>query len=138
MNYFYHFLKKGVAFSFLLSLSNVVVAGPYTVAKNRACPDSWALTDKAIPVVYSTVTPWGVPANGVNDKAIGKTHLSGARPIQTIEKTSVTNDDLINDPLTVASECLVYRNIEVDTWNYVAPPKVILNTSISWMPVVIF
>jgi len=125
------------AFS-ILFLFDVVLAGPHTANKNKACPDSWGLTDKVINVVQSTDNPWGVVAGGVDDKAIAKTHLSKAKPIETIDKAPITSDDLVNDPLTVASECLLYRNFEVDTWDYVLPPPAAPNPATGWIPAVIY
>lgn len=116
----------------------VVAAGPHTAGKNKACPDVWALTDKVIPEIRSNTNPWGIASGDVDDKEIAKTHLSSARPIQTIDKLPITNVDLVDDLLTVASECLVYRNFEADTWNYVAPPAVTPVPSNGWMTVVVF
>ena len=110
----------------------LAMAGPYTVDKNKACPDAWAITSDVIPEVNGTnASPWGV---NTSDKAIGKTHLIGAAPIQTIDAVPVTDDDLIDDLLTVASECLMYRNFEVDTFYYVAPPPTTPNIATGWLP----
>lgn len=119
-------------------MASSVEAGPYTSVKNKACPDSWALTDKVLPVVDSTSSPWGEPSNGVDDKALAKTHIGSAGPVVTIDMLPVTDDDLVNDLLTVASECLVYRNFEVDTWNYVAPPVAAPTPATGWIPAAIF
>lgn len=120
-----------------LVVSNAALAGPYTGAKNNACPDSWSLTDKAIAVYYSSSStyPWG---KGADDKSRAKSHLTSARPVKTIDKLPIINDDLVNDPLTVASECLVYRNFEADTYNYVAPPAVTPNVATGWIPAVLY
>jgi len=86
--------------------------------RDRACPDAWAFTDKAIPEIRSSTDPWG---EGADDKTTAKTHLSGADPVITIDADSVTNDDLVDDLLTVASECLLYRSMLVDGEKYYPP-----------------
>ncbi|MEM7360907.1 MAG: hypothetical protein AAF431_17585 [Pseudomonadota bacterium] len=111
------------------------LAGPYTASKDKACPDAWALTNKTIPVIASTTDPWGV---ATNDKDLARTHLSSVSPIETVKMLPVTDDDLVDDLLTVASECLVYRNYELDTWDYVPPEPITPNTVTGWIPAAVF
>jgi hypothetical protein len=113
-------------------------SGQFTDAKNKACPDAWALTDKTVPIVYSTTNPWSQSANAANDKALAKSHIAESKPLVTLPTLPVTDDDLVNDPLTVASECLVYRNFEVDTWSYVEPPAQTPNLLTGWIPAAVF
>lgn len=104
--------------------------------RDKACPDAWSFTDKPIPVISSTTNPWG---EGTDDKAIAKTHLSGANPVVTVNATPVTNDDLVNDPLTVASECLVYKNMLVNGDQYYPPsPPIERNVAIGFIPASVF
>lgn len=122
---------------FSLSLtSSLVYAGLHSGATQRACPDGWADTSMIIPVAEPSGDPWG-PTNGAQDKAIAKTHLSSVRPIETIDTNPVTDDDLVNDLLTVASECLVYRNFEVDAARQAPPAPQAIDSTVAWVPVVV-
>lgn len=125
-----------------LALPAMVSAGPHTVAKNQACPDSWALTNATIDPAHPT-NVWGVASGSVDDKAVAEAHLAGQSLIETVEQSPVTSDDLVNDLLTVASECLVYRNFEIDTLNYVAPAPVTPapvtpNVAMGWLPAILY
>jgi hypothetical protein len=104
--------------------------------RDKACPDAWSMTDKAIPVVRSTANPWG---EGTDDKVIAKAHLSEASPVITVDALPITNDDLVNDNLTVASECLVYRNMLVNGDNYypLSPPTE-RNVATGFIPASVF
>lgn len=128
-------LKKAVAGFMMLCFTELIEAGPHTQNMYRACPDGWSATNKALPVIWPTTNPWSDPATGLEDKQIAQTHLATSRAIQTIDKDGpITSEDLVEDPLTVASECLVYRNFEVDYWDYVAPPASTPNTETGWIP----
>lgn len=133
-------MKQIVTLSGLMLLTSMAFAGPHTNTKNKACPDAWALTDKAIPVIYPTTqdiqSPWGVAPS--SDKTQAQLHIDATNPIQTIDGTELTQEHDKDDLLTIASECLVYRNFEVDGAQYTAPPVVEQNTATGWIPAAIF
>lgn len=120
----------------LLLLSSGANAGPYTGLKNIACPEGWESTTAVIPVISDDLNPW---SDNQDDKSATQTHLGNTQPIITIDKvpSMVDSLDLVDDELTVASDCLVYRNFEVDTYNYVAPVSNSTN-EYGWMPAAIF
>ena len=124
----------------LLLLPALSSAGTYTATKNKACPDAWAATDSSIPIVYKTTEenrpPWGVAPS--TDKVDAQTHISSSHALVTTDGTNLTESNFEDDLLTIASECLMYRNFEADSWNYVAPEPTQLNTASGWMPAVIF
>jgi len=104
--------------------------------RDRACPDAWAFTDKTIPEIRPSTDPWG---EGTDDKSIAKSHLSGADPVVTIDADAVTDDALVDDLLTVASECLLYRSMLVDGDQYYPPsPSVERNTATGFIPASVF
>lgn len=109
-------------------------AGPYTAAKNNACPEGWEDTGKAIPVIGVPNTPWKDAA----DESAGLTHITPRASLQTIDALPVTPAHKAADALTVASECLVYRNFEVDTAGYVAPAPTEPNSALGWLPAAIY
>jgi len=128
----YQFFKLPLYIAILVP--NMVMAGPYSQSKNIACPEEWSDTKEPIPVIMSNTQPW---SSDQADKANAKNHISLRDPIVTIDALPVTDDDLIDDLLTVASECLVYRNFEADTADYVAPLSA-PNYDNGWMPAGIF
>lgn len=104
--------------------------------RDNACPDGWSLTDSVIPQIRPTTTPWG---EGTEDKSIAKSHLSGSNPVITINTDPVTNDDLVDDLLTVASECLRYRNMLVDGEKYYPPsPSVERDITVGFITASVF
>ena len=128
MRIFYFFL--------LFSISFVSYSASIDPIRDRACPDAWIFNDKAIPVTNANTNPWG---EGTEDKLQAKTHLSTATIVKTIDAVPVTSDDLVDDLLTVASECLVYRNMLVDGAKYYPPsPVVIRNVTTGFIPASIF
>lgn len=128
--------------SHLLFLSKVflffVIFSPcfaQTAVKKRACPDKWQVTTESIPVIKAnTKSPWGKG----DDKPQAKKHLSKAKIINTIDKDNITADDLVGDLLTVASECLVYRNLAVDGYGTSTQPSIDPNTDYGWLPAAVF
>lgn len=138
MNISNHLCSLSLCLAISASVSSLAHAGQYTATKNKACPDAWSITDKAIPIVDSDSDPWGESVDGVDDKALAKSHLVSSKPIETVSMLPVTSEDLINDPLTVASECLVYRNFEADTVDAVASPAPTPNPATGWVPAVIY
>jgi len=125
-----------IAVVMMLLGSDVLFAAEVEPMRDKACPDKWSFTDKAIPVIGGTSNPWG---EDTDDKAIAKTHLSVASPVITVDAVPVTNDDLVNDLLTVASECLVYRNMLVNGDNYYPPsPPIERNVVTGFIPASVF
>lgn len=114
--------------------SSIAMASPFSATKNDACPDAWELTDQAIPVISASTNPWGVQTN---DKDLAESHLVATQPIETIDAVPVTSDELVDDLLTVASACLVYRNFEVNSAGSTAPPSVAPNVSTGWIPAIL-
>ena len=139
----------------VLAAPTSVSSGPYTAQMQNACPEGWEDTTREIPIVYpSTQIPWkqntlpnsvgssnspafGIVATGIDLEDLGGVHnlLSPASIIATI--SPATQDDFVADPLTIASNCLMYRNLEVDTAGYVAP-VVVENLETGWIPAAIF
>jgi len=112
----------------ILSCPFSVSAGPYTKSIISACPQSSQIEESR--------EYWEV---GTDDKSAAEEHLGWAKPIKTIDKSpsSITAKDYVNDPLTVASECLLYRSLAVDTAAHVdsqddVPP----NLTTGWMPAI--
>jgi len=133
-------MKRIIIMSWLMLVTSVVWAGQYTTTKNKACPDAWALTDKAIPVIYPSTeeskSPWGVAPS--TDKAQAQSHIDAVNPVQTIDGTELTQEHDRDDLLTIASECLVLRNFEVDGPQSAVPTVVEQNTATGWVPAAIF
>ncbi|MFQ3246125.1 MAG: hypothetical protein ACI9SP_002776 [Arenicella sp.] len=126
--------KKYLLLSLLFSASSF--AANVEPIRDAACPDKWIFTDKAIPMISSSTNPWG---QETNDKDQAKTHLSNVDVVETISAFPVTNDDLVNDPLTVASECLIYKNMLVDGVQYYPPsPSVPRNRATGFIPASVF
>ncbi|MEM7357695.1 MAG: hypothetical protein AAF431_01165 [Pseudomonadota bacterium] len=128
--------KIVVRITLFVTLSSIVsaaAAGPYTSKMNKACPNAWTLTDKPVPEVDPASNYWAV---GGDDKSEGRDHIDEADVIVTIDDVPVTTDELIDDNLTVASECLVYRNLEYQTYDYATPPSVPANVTTGWMPAI--
>lgn len=113
-----------------------VDAGPYTAAKNNACPKAWEDSKAVIPVIPTSRETWD--ASVAADKTAGLAHITNRAQLETIDAVPVTPQNKVDDQLTVASECLVYRNFEVDTADYVAPPSVAPNNSLGWLPAAIY
>jgi len=132
----------------LAGFSGVAVSGPYTALKDNACPKGWEDTKGIVPVIPTAEDPWGVisedqseeelAAASAADKALALEHITPRAEVQTIDGVPITPQDKVDDLLTVASECLVYRNLEVDTVDYVAPVAVALDTSLGWLPAAIY
>lgn len=134
--HFYRSIKtmKKLTLVFAVLFPFAVVAGPYTNTKNKACPEDWESTTKVIPVISSSTDPWDDDSN--TDKNTAKSHLERVKPIETLDANPVTSEALVDDLLTVASECLAYRNFEVDTAGYTEPPASQPNTSVGWLPAI--
>lgn len=124
--------KSLIVIAFLLN-SNTLFASPYEQPKNIACPDAWSDTTEPIPVIIPSLEPW----SDEDDRDSAKQRLATSGPIITIDNLPVTDEDLANDLLTVASECLVYRNLMVDTSDYVPTPSK-PNYDNGWLPASIF
>ena len=128
----------------LLAVTNVCLAGPYTAAKNNACPDSWQITTTAIPVVYkstghSTTSSYPYQSGSAStDKSTVHSHLDSAKAIETIDGTQLTQLNQEDDLLTIASECLKYRNFAADTSDFVTPAALEPNVVTGWIPAAIF
>lgn len=128
------FTKFSVAV-FLFVIASNASSGPFEAQMKRVCPDDWQLTTKEVPVITSSLNPWG----GADDKNTVKEHLSRTELIKTLDKEVITSDDLVNDLLTVASECLVYRNFEVDGHGPFIPPEEREPVEgLGWLPAAIF
>lgn len=125
----------------MLAASPLVThAGPYTAKKNIACPSAWENTEKTIPTINQSTaihnSPWGIAPS--TDKAVGQGHITAAPPVVTVDGTLLTELNVEDDLLTIASECLKHRNFEVDTYNYVAPSPPTPNTATGWIPAALF
>ena len=138
-----------ISVSLITQWSLQIQAGPYTALKNNACPDAWAMNDKAIPVVRhepreGDVSPWGVLPS--TDYITAEGHMRNSGALDTTDPLAFSRVDLslgLNqgaplDLLTVASECLKQRNGAVDTWNYVPTPNAIPSLENGWIPAVVF
>ena len=154
------FLPMKLACSlFALGLCATVMAGPYTATKDRACPGLWEPTTKVIPVIWPSTKAYAPPpgsegleqiaAGIVADAAAARTHIESRNVIDTIDReefyvsqgTSITlpvGFSPASDLLTVASECLVYRNLEVDSNTPSSAPNVPTNTGNGWIPAAVF
>jgi len=141
-------MKVLIAVVIFFAVFSKAYAGPYTAKMQKACPDGWQNTKRTVPVVSTSAWeqnetgPWNKDAL-VTDKTQAKTNLQNTDVIKTIDtdygqKPDKLIDYLIADPLTVASECLKYRNFTVDTMDYVAPPDVPHNPNAGWVPAVMF
>ncbi len=120
----------GVITLLLLSQS---VYSDYTPQVQVACPEAWEDTTKEIPVVWQNTDPW---AGNATDKAAAQSYIANAKVIETIDPA--TTEALLSDALTIASECLKYRNFMVDTATGTTTPNVPLNTATGWIPAAIF
>ena len=129
-------LMLAVASSALFAIHGLSYAGPYTAQKNRACPEGWEDTKVTVPVISDASAPWGDESSG--DKAAGLTHITPRAQVNTIDDLPVTPQDKVDDPLTVASECLVFRNMEVDASGHVASAPVTADPSLGWIPAAIY
>lgn len=80
-------------------------------------------------------TKWSTAlADRATDMQAVKNHLQRAQASKTIDPAEL--DDLVFDELTVASECIRYRNMMTDTAGYVAPASN-PNYSYGWLPAVL-
>jgi len=136
-----HTLMSLLVFLVLMAFDKVI-AGPFTAKKDNACPDSWQLTTVAIPVISKSLGatssyPYKAGTNNT-DKSKVLTHLNAANPIVTIDGTELTELKIEDDLLTIASECLRYRNLEAGTYDYVAPVAGPPNVATGWVPAAIF
>jgi len=127
-------INKWLIVTVLMFMALPAFAGPYTGAKNVVCPEEWSDTKEPIPVIAPNLEPW---AEDASDKENTKNHIASRDPIVTLDALPVNDDDLVDDLLTVASECLVYRNFAVDTADYVEPTSE-PNYDNGWMPASIF
>lgn len=102
---------------------NSAIAAEVDPIRDIACPDGWSPTDRIIPVIQSDGTvdkwPWGIAPS--TDSADAREHIASANPIQTSDGTDLTSIEYPDDLLTIASECLVYRNLLVDGEEYFPP-----------------
>ena len=113
----------------------LATSGPYTAKMQSACPQAWEDTTKSIEVIYPSNDPWRLSDNKLADQASVKSTLAPSDVLATIDPA--TQNDLVNDPLTIASNCLMYRNFEVDTVNEKEPPAVPVNLQTGWIPAAI-
>lgn len=129
-------LKKTTCFLALV-LPVWASGGPYKETMKEACPNQWEMTEEAVPIVNSQYTLWpGGSDSGNDDRENVRANLSTSETIVTI--APATEEDLVDDPLTVASNCLKYRNYEVDyaVHEGFAPPYVDLTKG--WIPAAAF
>ncbi|MEM7357692.1 MAG: hypothetical protein AAF431_01150 [Pseudomonadota bacterium] len=120
-------------FLVILSLPGTSIAAEADGFKDRVCPDGWADRSDEIPVVGSSGIPWG---SGGQDESMARANLLANDPVvETVDSVPVTIDDLVSDSLTVASECLKYRNMVVDDADYFPPaPPVVAKPENGWIP----
>ena len=64
--------------------------------------------------------------------------VGSAKPIETIDGTTLTELNNNDDLLTIASECLTYRNFEADTSDFVFPLAVAPNVATGWILAAVF
>ena len=130
-------LPVAVSLMVLLSVTQQAVGAEADGVKNRACPDGWSLNTQVIPVLSTTsAMPWGVDTD---DQQIARSELGISSVEDTLDIRPVTLDDVVNDPLTVASHCLAYRNWVVDGTEYFPEPNPVEpNPAVGWIPAAVF
>lgn len=119
----------------LFAFIPLAISGPYTSQKNVACPKVWEDVDSVIPILPAEEV-WDSESS--EDKAQALAHITPRAEPNTIDAVPVSAQDKVDDPLTLASECLVYRNLEVDTVDYVEVTNSPVDTSLGWLPAAIF
>jgi len=140
------FINKNVLVV-LLAVPMISWAGPHTAAKNKACPGHWEPTNSTVPVIFNSTEekrpPWGAPpgtdpdewADSANsDRNKAKAHIDASGALVTTDPTFSQDIDL----LTVASECLMFRNFEVGASQNSPTEPTPINTENGWMRAVIF
>jgi hypothetical protein len=127
----------------LLFNSSSIFSAEVEPIRDRACPDAWSFTDRVIPVVYQDASlnkwPWGVAPS--TDRPDAQAHILSVNPapIATIDGTALTSVNLQNDLLTIASECLLYRNMLVDGQQFHPPsPPLDRNAATGFIPASVF
>jgi len=97
----------------LLFINGIAMSAEPEPFRDIACPEQWGIDTKIIPVIgpNTNADPW---SNDSADKRIAKNHISSIDVIDTIDAVPVTNDQRVDDLLTVASECLAFRNLVVN------------------------
>ena len=130
-------LPVAVGLVVLLSVIQQAVSAEAEGVKNRACPDGWELNTQVVPVLSATSEiPWGIDTD---DQQIARSELGISSVEDTLDMSPVTLDDFVNDPLTVASHCLAYRNWVVDGTEYFPEPNLVKpNPAVGWIPAAIF
>lgn len=91
------------------------------ILKDRVCPDGWGASTVEIDL-GSPSEPVAVPWVSNGDKSDAKDRLRNFEGVHSLDKLWVSPNDLVNDPLTVASECLKYRNLIADGVKSVEQP----------------
>lgn len=148
-------IKQILVCSALLALPVMANSGSYTAQMKNACPGGWEETSSILPIVLSdTQIPWRKLEPPVSDTGFSRSLLIAPLGIDPADINAVynsltpaaiiatispaTQQDLAGDPLTIASNCLLYRNFELDTATYVAPRAVAENLKTGWIPAAIF
>ena len=117
-------------------MSNAGNQEEYTEKMKETCPNSWEISDSVVPVLTNNlINPWG---QNTDDKSLANGHLSNIQPTHTIADEVVTRNDYVDDLLTVASECLVYRDMDVNEAHPAYVPPNPTDVTRGWMSVVIF
>lgn len=150
------FLRLKIAYSLLgLSFCCGALAGPYTATKDKACPELWEATTKVVPVVWPNTQAYAPPPNTEGedqilagkaaDEQAARTHIASRNVINTLSDTLVVSGGHVitspspgDDLLSIASECLVYRNLEVDSNAPGSAADGPTNTENGWIPAVVF
>ncbi len=107
----------------------------YDQLRNSACPDGWQMHQQAVPDLNSAnLNPWGV---NTSDRAIALSFFgsSVSDDSPTVDAQPASAAAKVDDLLTVASECLLYRSHIVKGDTYMPPvPPVEYNPSMGWIP----
>jgi len=119
----------------LFSVNAPAFAAPPETFIDIACPEEWELSGNVVPVVPVVPTdsdPW----QDENDKNKARAHVGSADLVDTLDALPpVGKDDRVNDLLTVASECLVFKNLLVDGEQYYPQPGSVTRAkSNGWIP----
>ena len=113
--------------SIIVSVSQAHATEPERF-RDIACPGEWSVDSDVIPIITDSLQPWGkhngepVTESKIEaDKAISLENIASTSVISTIDELPVTVQKMNDDLLTVASECLVFKNMVVDGEQYYPP-----------------
>jgi len=138
---------KATSLLLLLFVSRAAMSANVEPIRDRACPGHWEPTGSTVPVIFDSTEekrpPWGPPPgvdpeawaeSATSDRDKAKAHIRSSGALIT-----TTGSPVREDLLTIASECLVYRNLLVDGSQYFPPaPPVTLNTDLGFIPASVF